>query len=260
VILSAASAALSIYFPTDPLSLSQVSVFSQQLSSFSHEPSKVPILPGLYFGFVIGFAVYVIERDMLRASAAVVAIVFAWILAFETAVKVISVVDTSQADNPASLLAGPAAGFVGSVISVVGLSLICSNFRGAKPWFRTIMIGTAAGLMLNDGYLFKLAGMSWIVEGHYHLKDQGDLFAVWQPTVAASIAYGLIASRRQPSKQSALEALQPKDVFDQVARLARLHRDGDLTDDEFIRLKRSLIGPEAAADNPLHPRKSSEPQ
>ena len=72
------SALLSNYVPTDPWNLLQVAFFSQKLSSLSSEPSKVPILPGVYFGLVIAFAVYFVGRDMLRAFAAFVAVIFAW--------------------------------------------------------------------------------------------------------------------------------------------------------------------------------------
>jgi hypothetical protein len=232
------SALLSTYVLSDPWNLSQVAFLSQKLSSLSSEPFKVPILPGVYFGLVIAFTIYFVERDMLRAFAAFVAIIFAWMIAFETALKIASMAkDASRPDDPAILLAGPAAGLVGSAITVIGVSLVSTDFRDAKSWFRTITIGTIAGLLLYDNYLFKLLGLPWVVEEHYRLKVYGNLFTVWQPAVAASIAYGLATPKLNRFTQLAAWNKAQEDIFDQVGKLAKLHVDGELTDEEFRKLK-----------------------
>jgi hypothetical protein len=69
------------------------------------------------------------------------------------------------------------AGFVGSAITVFGVSLGDRDFRDANSWFRTIAIGALAGLLLHDGYLLKLLGLSWVVEEHYRLKEESETYS-----------------------------------------------------------------------------------
>lgn len=214
----------------------------------------MPILPGVYFGLVIAFTVYFVERDMLRAFAAFVAVIFAWMIAFETALKIVSMAkDASRPDDPAILLAGPAAGFVGSAITVLGVSLGNGDFRDANSWFRTIAIGTIAGLLLDDSFVLKLLGLSWVVEEHYRLKEYGDLFIVWQPAMAASIAYGLAAPKLNRFRQLAARQKGQVDIVDQLAKLAKLHADGALSDEEFKNLKGNLLEPMKLKDSAPRP-------
>jgi hypothetical protein len=257
VLAAGLSALLSTYLLIDPWNLSQVAVFSQKLSLLGPEPVKVPILPGVYFGLVIGFAVYFTERDMLRALFALVVVIFAWIMAFETALIFSVAKPASRVDDPAILLAGPAAGFVGSAITVIGVSLVSADFRDAKSWFRTITIGTIAGLLLHDSYLFKLLGLSWVVEEHYRLKEYA-LFTVWQPAVAASIAYSLAAPKWNRFRQLAAWKKEQDDIFDRIGKLAKLHADGELTDDEFGRLKSNLIVPVSLSKKASRPKPPSD--
>jgi hypothetical protein len=73
------------------------------------------------------------------------------------------------------------------------------------------------------------------------LKDFGALFIVWQPAVAASIAYGLATSKWQRFGELSAQRAARGDFVDQLAKLAKLHADGALSDEEFAALKAKFI-------------------
>lgn len=231
------SALLTTYLLFDPWGLLQIGLPSQE--------AIVPILPGIYFGLVICAGVYFIERiNLLRAFVLLVLIIFAWMVAFETAVQVdISVRRYISGSNDAAafLLPGLLAGFIGSMLTSVAVSLVSPNFRYAKAWIRTIAIGMFAGLLLDEQYILNQLAPLFGAEGHYLLKNNGDLFIVWQPAVAASVAYGLATAKRERFKQSAHQKEQVDHVA-QLTKLAKLHAEGILTEEEFKNLKGNIIG------------------
>jgi hypothetical protein len=227
------SALLSTYLPIDPWGLSRVPLFSE----------KVPILPGVYFGLVVGAAVYFTERgSILRASLSLVVVICAWMIAFETALKVYSAAkDVTAVYDAALLRAGPAAGLVGSAITVLGVSLVSPDFREPNAWLRTIAIGTVAGLLLSGSYLFKELGLLWVVDKNFLLKPSDYLFIVWQPAIAASVAYALATPKWKRFKTLSAQRAERGDFVDHLNRIAELHANGALSDEEFATQKAKFI-------------------
>jgi len=72
------------------------------------------------------------------------------------------------------------AGLIGSAITAFGVSIVSADFRSVENWLRTLVIGAAAGVLLQwtDVRILPALAIS-------------PLFFVWQPAVAASIVYGL---------------------------------------------------------------------
>ena len=173
------SAILSNYAPLDPFELLQI--------GRSNKP--IFLLPGMYFGLVVCIAIFLIEtRDAVKLALAFVAVVIAWICAWRTGSEIYLYLEKLHSGAPDRVgipypyaVAGFIAGIVGSLITVVGVSFASRGFRTAANWTRTILIGALAGLLLQ---LQPTSEESLL-----------PLFLVWQPAVAASIAYGLAKAR-----------------------------------------------------------------
>jgi len=147
-----------------------------------------PLLPGVYFGLVLCLGVFLWERKGPIGLAVVLAgVVIAWILAWRTALSVSDFLNQFHAGDITTAdsrkfpyiyaIAGMMSGLVGSLGTVVAVSLVSPDFREHGDWLRTIAIGTVAGALL-----------------HFGDAPNGTflpLFIVWQGTVAASVGYGL---------------------------------------------------------------------
>jgi len=147
----------------------------------------VPPLPAIYFGVLlaIGCTLWT-GAGRLGAIAVLVVTFLAWFAAFKTAEQVHEwVSDIPGISSYRLFFAGLAGGFIGSSITAFGVSLAVREFPSTKAWSRTVMVGTIAGILLEC-----LSNESRD-QIPFHVDSLLPLFLVWQPAVAASIAYGL---------------------------------------------------------------------
>jgi hypothetical protein len=177
-VLAVASALLSNFAPLDPWEVLQI----------GPPRDSIALLPGVYFGLVLGLGVFLIEtKSPLRIAVVLVVVVVAWVCAWKTGYEVYGRLEQdfpgpigfggASARAPLLLaIAGVVAGIVGSAITVVGIAIVSRDVRSVAVCARTIGIGAAAGAVLafNSG-----------------VESMLPLFLVWQPAVAASIALGL---------------------------------------------------------------------
>jgi hypothetical protein len=151
-----------------------------------------PLLPGIYFGIVLCIGVFLWEKKGLLELAVVLAgVIIAWILAWRTALSVHDFLNQFHAgDIPDSrkfpyifAIAGMLSGLVGSLGTVIAVSLVSPDFREHSDWLRTIALGAVAGALLHFG------------DRPY--ETFLPLFIVWQGAVAASVGYGLFISPKR---------------------------------------------------------------
>jgi hypothetical protein len=143
-----------------------------------------PLLPAIYFGIAIGIGVHLWEKQgAIPLALVMIGIIISWTLAWRTAISVSDFLQQYPgADGrkfPFALaIAGMVAGLVGSLGTVISVSIASPDFREHSDWLRTIALGTVAGALLHFG------DEPW---GTYL-----PVFVVWQAVVAASVAYGLV--------------------------------------------------------------------
>jgi hypothetical protein len=160
----------------------------------------VPVLPGLYFGLILGVGVFLwVTGSWLKIATVVILTIVAWICGVKTAFSVNEFITQTLneiAQTPGRLaaslpsytfaLCGVLGGLVGSIITTIGISLVSKDFRSFNNCARTIIIGTVAGALLELGVGGSDARLP------IHIDSLLPLFLIWQPGVAASIAYGLV--------------------------------------------------------------------
>ncbi len=185
--LAIVSACLSGLAGRDPWNLFE---FNRRFISYEKPsffaPDNIPLLPAIYFGLVLCTGVYLWESKRIRDLAITFAsVLVAWMCAYELAVRL------SQHLNTTFELAicGVAGGFVGSLLTAFGVCLVSKDVRTRAFLVRTVLIGTIAGSLLQ-GVLFL------------------GLYLVWQPTVAASIAYGICKPKLRRTGMNALQTLR----------------------------------------------------
>jgi Mn2+/Fe2+ NRAMP family transporter len=150
---------------------------------------NAPLLPGIYFGIVICFGIFLWEeRRPLELLVVLVGVVIAWILAYRTAISVHDFLNQFRDGDSRKLpyifaITGLVSGLVGSLVTVIAVSLASPDFREHSDWLRTIALGTVAGALMHFGDAPPASFLP--------------LFIVWQAAVAASIAYGLVIPRRK---------------------------------------------------------------
>jgi hypothetical protein len=155
-----------------------------------------PVLPGIYFGLVLWLGVHLWEKKGPLALAVIlVGVVIAWILAWRTAISVSEFLNQFHAGDITEsrkfpyvyAIAGVVAGLVGSLGTVIAVSLVSPDFREHSDWLRTIAIGTVTGALLHFG------------DTPY--ETFLPLFIVWQGAVAASVGYGLFMPPKPARKR-----------------------------------------------------------
>jgi hypothetical protein len=146
-----------------------------------------PLLPGIYFGLVICLGIFLWEeRRPLELLVVLAGVAIAWILAYRTAISVHDFLNQFRDGDSRQLpyifaITGLVSGLVGSLGTVIAVSLASPDFREHSDWLRTIAIGTVAGALLHFGDTRPGTFLP--------------LFIVWQAAVAASVAYGLVTRR-----------------------------------------------------------------
>ena len=157
---------------------------------------NTPLLPGIYFGIVIGLAIWFwASRNPLKILTVLLSTVIAWVAAHITAEYVFGEIEQmlKEIAAPGKILppinfvlavCGVLGGLVGSTILTFGLSLVCKEFGAFENWARVVMPGTALGFLLE------------LAEGNdklaLHLGTLLPLFLGWQMTVAAIIGYCIV--------------------------------------------------------------------
>jgi hypothetical protein len=157
---------------------------------------NTPLLPGIYFGMVLGLAIWFwVSRSPLKILTVLLSTVIAWAAARFTAEYAFGAIqqmlkeiaapgNTFPTINFMFAVCGVLGGLVGSTILTFGLSLVCKEFGAFENWARVVMPGTALGLLLELAEKDdKLA---------LHLGTLLPLFLVWQVTVAAVIGYCIV--------------------------------------------------------------------
>src|SRR5216684_2516982 len=161
---------------------------AQRAAFFLAALGVAPLLPGVYFGLVLCLGVFLWEKKgPIELAIVLIGVVIAWILAWRTALSVSDFLNQFHAGDITTAdsrkfpyiyaIAGMMSGLVGSLGTVVAVSLVSPDFREHGDWLRTIAIGTVAGALL-----------------HFGDAPNGTflpLFIVWQGAVAASVGYGL---------------------------------------------------------------------
>jgi hypothetical protein len=189
------------------LVLALLAVFSALLSTYASWESRfllvnrTPVLPGIYFGFVLSLGVFCwTTRRKAELFTVLVITIVAWILAHQTALNIYEFIDSELARiqnqvapdsgrlwhasevNYVVALCGVFGGLVGSFVTGAGISFVSKEFYARGNWARTIVIGAISGTLLESA----VPGM--FPRGFGNMLP---LFLVWQPSVAASIGYGL---------------------------------------------------------------------
>jgi hypothetical protein len=156
---------------------------------------NTPLLPGIYFGMVLGLAIWFwVSRSPLKILTVLLSTVIAWAAARFTAEYAFGAIqqmlkeiaapgNTFPTINFMFAVCGVLGGLVGSTILTFGLSLVCKEFGAFENWARVVMPGTALGLLELVEKDDKLA---------LHLGTLLPLFLVWQVTVAAVIGYCIV--------------------------------------------------------------------
>ena len=191
--------------PTRGLILALFATVSAILSNFAG--SKIlwvqtlvslntPLLPGIYFGIVLGLAIWLwVSRNLLKIFTVLLSTVIAWVAAHITAEYVFGEIELmlKEIATPGKILppinfvlavCGVLGGLVGSTILTFGLSLVCKEFGAFENWARVVMPGTVLGILLellakDDKFAL-------------HLGTLLPLFLGWQMTVAAIIGYCIV--------------------------------------------------------------------
>jgi len=212
--LAVISALLTTYLGSDPWKVLQIDWWDKDVPT--------PILPGLYFGLVLGAAIYLwTSRNAFNVFAVLIVTVVAWIAAHHTAVTIYrfhddwahdlqdqfaqhlnALIEQYRAMLPSSVPPGalpnaaapprieyPYTFAVGGVLAgLVGSAITAFGVSIASADFRTV-----------ENWLRTLAigTAAGVLLQWPELKITPDfsiilLYLIWQPAVAASIGYGLV--------------------------------------------------------------------
>jgi uncharacterized membrane protein len=195
-LLAVISALLSSYASTDAWGL--LTLFDQ--------PKDMPLLPAIYFGLVLCTGIYIWESRSLSATGILLlAILISWICAWQVTVQLHLYLTSAIATNPpviaegsnqneflkefALMISGFAGGLIGSWGTAVGVSLVSPNVRNRSFFVRTVLVGFVTGGVLQTTQLLFL-------------------FTVWQPAVAASIAYGICRPKSREIGRRSVQVLR----------------------------------------------------
>lgn len=160
-------------------------IISGLLSTYVNAPwlelFGAPMLPAVFFGFVVALGIYSWEaRHPIPILIAFAGVAVAWWCAWTLAVNLYD-----ENNRMGLLYIGAFSGVVGALITSVALWIASEDFRQPRNVLLALVIGGVAGLLLyflNSNAVHGLA----------------PLFVVWQAAMAALIGYAL-AFRPRPS-------------------------------------------------------------
>ena len=156
---------------------------------------NTPLLPGIYFGMVLGLAIWFwVSRSPLKILTVLLSTVIAWVAARITAEHAFEAIHQMLQEIAAPgifpkinfmfAVCGVLGGLVGSTILTFGLSLVCKEFGAFENWARVVMPGTILGILLELAAEHDKFAL--------HLGTLLPLFLGWQMTVAAIIGYCIV--------------------------------------------------------------------
>ena len=185
--LGVVSGLLSTFAPINPGGMLEIALFSR---------SGATLYPAFYFGLALCTGIALWESSSpLRLGVVFVAVMIAWIAAFEAASEIDRYLERFRMTNPPNAdgvavqfpyimaVAGFIAGIIGSAVTATGVAIVSRDFRSYASVSRTILIGALAGMLLQ-------IDVNW---------SPGPLllFVTWQAAVAASVAYGIVEPKRR---------------------------------------------------------------
>jgi hypothetical protein len=184
--------------PTRALILALFATVSAILSNFAGSLWVQPLvfLPGIYFGMVLGLAIWFwVSRSAWKILTVLLSTVIAWVAAKFTAEYAFAAIQQmlKEIAAPGTFLptinfmcavSGVLGGLVGSTTLTFALSLVCKEFGAFENWARVVMPGTALGVLLE--LLAKDDKLP------VHIGSALPLFLAWQVTVAAVIGYCIV--------------------------------------------------------------------
>ena len=186
--------------PTRALILALFATVSAILSNFAGslwvQPLVFSALPGIYFGMVLGLAIWFwVSRSAWKILTVLLSTVIAWVAAKFTAEYAFAAIQQMLKEiaapgtflptiNFMGAVSGVLGGLVGSTILTFGLSLVCKEFGAFENWARIVMPGTALGVLLE---LYTKDDKLPV-----HIGSILPLFLAWQVTVAAIIGYCIV--------------------------------------------------------------------
>ena len=193
--------------PMRALILALFAIVSAILSTFAGYNSilgvrleflDTPLLPGIYFGMVLGLAIWFwVSRSPWKILAVLLSTVIAWVAAVFTAEHAFGAIQQMLKEivapgndfafpriNFMNAVSGALGGLVGSTTLTFALSLVCKEFGAFENWARVVMPGTALGVLLE--LLAKDDKLP------VHIGSILPLFLAWQVTVAAIIGYCIV--------------------------------------------------------------------
>lgn len=148
----------------------------------------VSLLPGIFFGPVLAYALYRWQtQSFVRLAGLVLLVIAAWYAAYMTCILSHDFFKKTLGLNSVLTLAalGLLGGFVGSAITAAAVYLFAPAFRDRSYWKRLVAFGTAAGLLLA------LPEMG----ADYGKASLLPLFCIWQSGVASIVARGITGLR-----------------------------------------------------------------
>ncbi len=161
-----------------------------------------PLVPGISFGIVLGVLIFIVSRNWFESFVVFVLTLAAWICAYQAGASVDQYIRaaikamTGKPEEgsfglslPAFSLAlcGAVGGVVGGALVALAVSAVRPEFRTFAHWARLILIGTAAGTLLE------CVAPVWGFRKEYwfHVSSFIPMFLVWQTSIAACIAHGI---------------------------------------------------------------------
>ncbi len=171
----------------------------------------VSVLPGIFFGLVLAYGLYRWQtQNLLPLIGIVLLVIVAWYAAYFSCILLHDPVKNTLSLRGAQIFAvlGLIGGFIGSFITARAIHIFSPAFRERKTWWRVVVFGTAAGILLavpEMGFSLDFSALiPWLTERQAELlltlRETGfnldnasllPLFVVWQAGVAYLVAGGI---------------------------------------------------------------------
>lgn len=177
--------------------------------------ADVSVLPGIFFGLVLAYALYRWQtQNLLHLLGLVLLVIVAWYAAYMACILSHDFFKKSLGlSNGLTFTAlGMVGGLIGSAITAAAVYLFAPAFRDRPYWKRVVFFGTVAGTLLalpESGLHFDLSDlMPWLTERQtdwlLEIREMGfnldgasllPLFTIWQAGIAALVTRGITGLR-----------------------------------------------------------------